>query len=561
MPPIYSKEWKKAVVNMRGSIRQNRTSPCEITCPAGNNIQRMHSLLAEGRVDEALLSLHAKNPFPGITGRVCPHPCEGKCNRCGYDEAVAIHSLERYAADNGHAPRLRPLPDSGKRVAVIGAGPAGLTAACFARLLGHEVSVYEGSAVMGGLMRHSIPDFRLPKDVVDRETGAVADLGVRVHTNVQVGRDISLQDLLDSHDACVLAVGLWKERLLDIPGKEHLQPAVSWMKRSTLERRSLEGQEVVILGGGGVAFDCAFTACRLGAASVRMVCLEAEGAMHAPEAEVLQARDEGISIANSMQTTAVTCSADGMFQVTARPISSFSFDAAGELHTEVAAGAEATFAAHLVICASGLQADLTALAGLDVALTPRGCVAVDAAGMTSIRGLFAAGDVATGPGLVSSAIGSGRNVALGLHAYLAGLPAGSNIDAWFEDDGSMALAVRPALDAAHVVELEEIMHVDYHPHAPRAVVPASEARPRLAFAELEGGLPDKAARSEAGRCLHCGHCISCGSCVESCPGHILTMTEDGPAVAYPEQCWHCGCCRIACSTGSVAYRFPLTMML
>lgn len=304
MPPIYSKEWKKAVVNMRGSIRQNRTSPCEITCPAGNNIQRMHSLLAEGRVDEALLSLHAKNPFPGITGRVCPHPCEGKCNRCGYDEAVAIHSLERYAADNGHAPRLRPLPDSGKRVAVIGAGPAGLTAACFARLLGHEVSVYEGSAVMGGLMRHSIPDFRLPKDVVDRETGAVADLGVRVHTNVQVGRDISLQDLLDSHDACVLAVGLWKERLLDIPGKEHLQPAVSWMKRSTLERRSLEGQEVVILGGGGVAFDCAFTARRLGAASVRMVCLEAEGAMHAPEAEVLQARDEGISIANSMQTTA-----------------------------------------------------------------------------------------------------------------------------------------------------------------------------------------------------------------------------------------------------------------
>lgn len=283
--------------------------------------------------------------------------------------------------------------------------------------------------------------------------------------------------------------------------------------------------------------------------------------MYAPEAEVLQARDEGISIANSMQSTAVTCLADGMLQVTARPISSFSFDAAGELHTEVAAGAEATFTAHLVICASGLQADLTALAGLDVTLTPRGCVAVDAAGMTSIRGLFAAGDVATGPGLVSSAIGSGRNVALGLHAYLTGLPADSNIDAWFEDDGSMALAVRPALDAAHVVELEEIMHVDYHPHAPRAVVPASEARPRLAFAELEGGLPDKAARSEAGRCLHCGHCISCGSCVESCPGHILTMTEDGPAVAYPEQCWHCGCCRIACSTGSVAYRFPLTMML
>ena len=194
MPPIYSKEWKKPSSTCAAASGRIVRPPVRSPAPAGNNIQRMHSLLAEGRVDEALLSLHAKNPFPGITGRVCPHPCEGKCNRCGYDEAVAIHSLERYAADNGHAPRLRPLPDSGKRVAVIGAGPAGLTAACFARLLGHEVSVYEGSAVMGGLMRHSIPDFRLPKDVVDRETGAVADLGVRVHTNVQVGRDISLQD-------------------------------------------------------------------------------------------------------------------------------------------------------------------------------------------------------------------------------------------------------------------------------------------------------------------------------------------------------------------------------
>ena len=561
MPPIYSKEWKNAVVNRRGSARQHRTSPCEVTCPAGNNIQRMHTLLAGGRVDEALLSLHARNPFPGITGRVCPHPCEGRCNRCGYDEAVAIHSLERYAADHGHAPRLRPLPDSGRRVAVIGAGPAGLTAACFARLLGHEVNVYEGSAVMGGLMRHSIPDFRLPKDVVDRETGAVADLGVRVHTNVQVGRDVSMQELLDSHDACVLAVGLWKERLLDIPGREYLQPAVSWMKRSTLERRSLEGQDVVILGGGGVAFDCAFTARRLGAASVRMVGLEAEGAMRAPEAEVAQAHDEGIGIANSMQTTAVTPSDDGPFQVTARPIASFTFDAAGELHVEAAAGDEVTFAADLVICASGLQADLTALSGLDVALTPRGCVAVDASGMTSIRGLFAAGDVATGPGLVSSAIGSGRSVALSLHAYLTGLPAGHTLDAWLEEDGRMTMTVRPALDDAHVVELTEIMRVDYHPHAPRAAAPASAERPRLAFAELEGGLPDEAACTEAGRCLHCGHCISCGSCVESCPGHILEMTKDGPVVAYPEQCWHCGCCRIACTTGSIAYRFPLTMML
>lgn len=116
MPPIYSKEWKTAVVSMQGLMRQNRTSPCEAACPAGNNIQKMHSLLAEGRVDDALLAMYAKNPFPGVTGRVCPHPCEEKCNRCGYDEGLAIHALERYAADHGRTPVLTPLPPTGRRV-------------------------------------------------------------------------------------------------------------------------------------------------------------------------------------------------------------------------------------------------------------------------------------------------------------------------------------------------------------------------------------------------------------------------------------------------------------
>ncbi|MFQ8736330.1 MAG: FAD-dependent oxidoreductase [Bilophila wadsworthia] len=171
---------------------------------------------------------------------------------------------------------------------MVGSGPAGLTAARFATLLGHAVTVYESAPVMGGVPRHAVPDFRLPKDVVDRETGAIVASGVQVRTNVTVGRDITLQSLLDTYDATILAVGLWKERRLDIPGKEHLVPAVGWLKRSTLERQSLAGKTVVILGGGGVAL----TAPSPPAASTPMpyiVCLEPTDAMRTPAEEVQQA--------------------------------------------------------------------------------------------------------------------------------------------------------------------------------------------------------------------------------------------------------------------------------
>ena len=305
MPPIYSKEWNRITIQVRGDHRQGRTSPCEHACPLGNGIQQMHTLIAAGETGKALARLHARNPFPGITGRVCPHPCETKCNRAEYDEPVAIHALERFAADTGHETRFIPLPASGKRVAVVGSGPAGLTAARFAALLGHAVTVYESAPVMGGVPRHAVPDFRLPKDVVDRETGAVVASGVQVRTNVTVGRDITLQSLLDTYDATILSVGLWKERRLDIPGKEHLVPAVGWLKRSTLERQSLAGKTVVILGGGGGAFDCAFTARRLNADTVHIVCLEPTDAMRAPAEEVQQALDEGIVIHNSHLSHAV----------------------------------------------------------------------------------------------------------------------------------------------------------------------------------------------------------------------------------------------------------------
>lgn len=562
MPPIHSKEWKRITIQVRGDARQGRTSPCERACPLGNGIQQLHSLTATGDVDGALARLHARNPFPGITGRVCTHRCEAECNRRHYDEGVAIRSLERYVADHGRPAAFTPLPASGRRVAVVGAGPAGLSAARFLGLFGHAVTVYEGAPVMGGVPRQAIPDFRLPKDVVDRETGAVAAAGARVLTNVTVGRDVPLPDLLNAYDAVILATGLWKERLLDIPGKEHLRTAVDWLKRSTLERASLAEKTVAVLGGGGVAFDCAFTARRLGADAVHVVCLEAADTMRAPAEEVDQARSEGIIIHNSQLSRSVTETKKGL-RCEARPVRAFSFDERGALHAQFADADPLLLEVDIVLCASGLQADDTALTGVDVARTPRGCVAVDPVSFaTSVPGLYAAGDIATGPSLVAQAIGQGRRAALAVHKALSGLDPAANLDVWIDNEGRICQEAVPALPEPHVVGFGEIMRVEYHDHASRRApgVPAWTG-PDLAFAELAGGLSGEDARHEAERCLHCGHCMECESCVESCPGHILIMTDDGPAVAYPDQCWHCGCCRIACPTGSIAYRFPLTMLL
>ncbi len=558
MPPIYSKELLTLFIQHAGQFRQKRTSPCEAKCLVGSAIQKVHTLLADGKVDEALLWLHARNPFPGVTGRVCPHPCEGACNRAKHDEAMAIQSLERFAADNGRSAAIKPMAASGKKIAIIGSGPTGLSAARFSALFGHSVDVYESSPVMGGVPRQAIPDFRLPKDVVDRETGAAIEGNVNVITNITVGRDITLSEIMPRYDACLMAVGLWKERILNITGKEYLQTAVSWLKRMTLDRENFEGRDVAILGGGGVAFDCAFTARRLKARSVHLLCLEDDTCMRAPAEEVVQAREEGIFLHQSLLSKAVEANG-GRFVVKADKVKSFHFDERGALHVEPAGEPEFVLDADCVICASGLMLDDTVLAGVELERTPRGMVKVDERFRTSVPGLFAAGDMASGPGLVGAAVQSGRKAALSIHRAIMGQE--EELEVFI--DGECRVAMRPAAEPVtpHVVDAEEMMNISYHEHAPREQRPKLSPVPGIAFTELEGGLSPEQAVREASRCMHCGHCMECGSCVESCPGHILELGEDGPFVAYPTQCWHCGCCRIACPTGSVAYKFPLTMML
>ena len=554
MPPRFSKEHLLPLIHGTDSHRQHRTSPCEANCPAGNHIQLMESRLAEGRYTDALVTLLSRNPFPGVTGRICPHPCEKACNRQYYDEGLAIQALERFASEHGQAPVPTPAPATGKKIAIIGSGPAGMSCAWFAALFGHEVTVFEAAPVLGGVPRVAVPDFRLPKHVVDRETGRILALGVKAFTNTAVGKDISLKAVLDGCDACVVAVGSWKERRPACPGYELARPAVAFLQESNLTRENLDGKRVVILGGGGVAFDCAFTAKRLGAVQVSLVFPESFESIRAPEEEKQQALSEGIRLIHSHIAEHISSSC-----VKAAELRSFSFDESGNLCAEKTGEME-DVPADVVICASGLETELSFLKELHLTTDKRGRIVVDACMRTSCDKVFAAGDVVTGPSFVADAVSSGRNAALGMHRMMTGCP--SSMEIRLDENAGVQIAEAFGRDIeTHVVQFKEIGNPEYHEKAPRRV-PARRIGPDTAFSEIQPGFDSEDAEAEAGRCMHCGHCIHCGSCLERCPGYILEKdAREEPFVKYPEECWHCGCCRTACPTGSISMEFPITMLV
>ena len=567
MPPKFSKEITERIICPERPESQPRTSPCEANCPAGNPIQKSHALIKEERLEEALSYLKSRNPFPGITGRICAHPCEEQCNRGQYDEKISIRSLERSAADRADLTRLmkpkrREL--TGKRLAIIGSGPAGMTCAYFSALLGHAVTVFESAPIPGGIPRTLVPDFRLPKDVVDREMGQVLELGVQVRTNTAVGKDIAFDEILKTFDACLIATGTWKARQLDVPGAHSALSGVEFLRQVNLGRREPVGDKVVIVGGGGVAFDCAFTAKRLGAREIHVICVEGEGAMCATGDDLIQARAEGIEVHGSRMISKVLEKGGKAVGVEYFEITAFEFDEKGSLKVVPVADTTQVLSANTVFLAVGVEPSLGFLAGTGAfQFTPKGTLAADPErSMTSVAGVFAAGDVLTGPSTVAGAIGSGRRAAIAIDGYLSGRSFLEPVNVRIGEDGCLATEASLPQSSVHIVTFEEMMNVQFFEKKSREATgkPAHETS-ISSFEELDRGFANDRGPREASRCLHCGHCTLCGCCVENCPGFVLTMTPQGPQPTHYDECWHCGCCRIACPGGVVSYEFPLNMMV
>jgi len=567
MPPKFSSETRQKIIFPNYGEDQFRTSPCEVNCPAGNPIQRVHALVQENRIEEALEFLRLRNPFPGITGRVCAHPCEHLCNRNEYDQGLAIRALERFAADQADSnsvARLKRGKKTGKKLAIIGSGPAGMACAYFSALLGHDVAVFESLPVLGGIPRTAIPDFWLPKDIVDREIGKVLALGIKVRTNTTIGRDVAFQEILAEHDACLIAVGAGRDRCLNIPGAETMVPAILFLKGVNLGQRDGIDGRVVVVGGGGVAFDCALTVKRLGVAEVHIVCVEGQDCMCAAPLEIQKAETEGIVIHNSSMVSRVLDLNGKAAGIEYFEISSFEFDEKCCISVQPVSGAKKRLEADTVISAVGGEPDLAFIGSShQLEIAPNGTLKVDSQTLlTSMHKVFAAGDVVTGPSTVAQAVGSGRHAALAIDRYLRGSRFSELERVTIGEAGQVVHEAIADKLTPHVVAFDEILNIDYHAKRSRQETNKLAVKDSVhPFKEIDQGFQRDKAVLEAGRCLHCGHCTSCGCCVEDCPGLILSMERQGPKVAYPDECWHCGCCRIACPNGAIFYEFPLNMLV
>ena len=405
-----------------GSARVGST-PCAVACPAGTDVPLHLSLLRSGDVDEAARALLSVNPIPAVTGRVCPHSCQMHCNREGFDEPVSIQAVERalgdYVLDHYEALLPRPAGSSGRRVAVVGSGPAGLAAAYHLALAGHEVSVFERGDEPGGMLASALPLYRLPREVLRRSVRVIERLGVSFSLGVDVGRDITFAKLRGDHDAVFLATGAW-ERAVHRPGGRRVRHRRFGVPvEGGPGRTGSAGEKVLVVGGGNVAVDVAITALRLGAKDVTVVCLECWEEMPALEHEVEQAKEEGVNFLPSWGPARILTS-DGRVQGLELRRCTSVFDGECRFSPTFDDSMRMTIEADRVFLAVGQRAELDYLsASSDGPKLQRGLIAVDASSqLTSVDGVSAGGDAVTGPSTVVEALAAGRRAAQALDRSL-----------------------------------------------------------------------------------------------------------------------------------------------
>ncbi|QGP93567.1 Ferredoxin--NADP reductase [Neomoorella glycerini] len=488
-------------------ITKRGTPPCRSACPAGTNAQGYVALISQGKFAEALEVIHRRMPFAGICGRICHHPCETECNRGQFDDPIAIATLKRAAYDYGweaeaaREKEQRPeLPARQEKVAIIGAGPAGLTAAQDLALAGFRVTVYDALSQPGGMLRGGIPRYRLPLEVVDRETGRILALGIKFVPNTVVGRDITLAELQKQYNAVIIATGLQQSRMLKLEGADlkGILPGVAFLRETALGGRPEVGARVVVIGGGNVAIDVARTARRLGAREVHLACLESRPEMPAHPWEIEEALEEGVIIHPSWGPRRFLGEGGRVTGIELMQCTRV-FDAERRFNPQYNPEVTTTLAADTIILAIGQAADLSFLSEDSSIATNRGLIAADPLTLaTGVPGIFACGDVVRGPASVVEAVASGHEAAESIKRYLQGedLAAGRSLEK------------EPKLDPPpNVIPFPGRRKI-------QAMAPAAE---RIRdFREVYQGFTPEESIEEAKRCLNCGICSECLQCEAVC---------------------------------------------
>ncbi|MCI9597108.1 MAG: FAD-dependent oxidoreductase [Firmicutes bacterium] len=399
-------------------------SPCESQCPNGTAIPEYFDLIRKGDLDGAAKVLWEMNPLAAVVGRVCPHTCQSECNRNEYDEPVSIRNIERTVGDYmlEHAERLidPAVPETGKKIAVIGAGPAGLTAAYFLRKAGHSVTVYDANEKIGGMLRYGIPAYRLPRNILDRFAEIFTGQGIVFKQNVVIGEDIKIGELCKENDAVFTGIGAWKSAPIGCPGDDvkGVIGGIEFLKDASEHKEpGVAGKVVAVVGGGNTAMDCCRTAKRLGAAKVYNFYRRTEAEMPAEAEEIAEAKEEGIEFCYLVSPAEIIVKDQAVQAVKLQKMELREPDESGRRKPVPIPGEFETIEVDLLFAAIGQKVDPKGM-GLDT--TSRNWIKTDADHATSMKNVFAAGDAAIGPGTAIEAIADGRKTADSIHRYLGG---------------------------------------------------------------------------------------------------------------------------------------------
>lgn len=537
-------------------LAAERLAPCMGTCPANVDARGQNYLIADGRVAEAYELVRERNTLPGVLGRICHHPCEGACTRARYDQPIAIRPLHRFAQES-YAPlraeRVKPLPVSqGAPVAIIGSGPSGLSAALDLMRLGYKVTAFEKYDKPGGALYSGVPAYRLPREVLHSEIDDLVTMGLDLRCNMEVGKDITLAELRRDYGAVLIAAGLQVSRILPIPGAdaEGVRGALEFLRKANWEGEAgVRGKRVLVIGGGNVAVDVARCALRVGATEVRMASLESMEEVPAHPWEIEEALDEGVIATCSVGPEEVVVADGHVTGLRVRECLSV-FDETGRFSPKMGENTH-ILEADVVVFAIGQASVLEdVVKDSGVTLNERGNLMVDGTLFTTTgAGVFACGEVVTGPGSAIASIATGHEVAQSIHRYLQGVDIAA-------DRTPRPVPVFPKHEAAQLdgVESERL----------RATMSMADPIQRVTdFRPIESGLENGGSQHEAARCLRCCSevCVGCTFCARTCPDLAITVERvDTPGARCVTRydldltkCCFCGLCAEQCPTMALTH--------